>query len=121
MVHAWFIRTARGPAQRRFLTNLRVAVADEVQVHEDVLETNAAFMFRRLDAAALQADNPFLSQYIAATATIRSPGKRMQGLTGRTLRKVDLEDNGAPTHATKLLRVPYPRGRRTPSPAHPVS
>ena len=48
MVHAWLIRTARGPAQRRSPANLRVAVTGEVLVHEDVLGTNAAFMFRRL-------------------------------------------------------------------------
>ena len=30
----------------------------------------------------------------------------MQDLTVRTLRKVDLEDNGAPTHPIRLLRVP---------------
>ena len=43
----------------------------------------------------------------------------MQDLTGRTLRKVDLEDNGAPTHPTKLLWVPYSRRRKTPSSPRP--
>ena len=73
VVHAWLIRTARGPAQRRFLADLRVAVTDEAHVYEDVLGSNAAFMFRRLDAATLQAGNRYFIQYIAATATIQSP------------------------------------------------
>ena len=48
VVHAWLIRTAREPAQRRLPANLRVAVTGETLVYEDVLGTNAAFMFRRL-------------------------------------------------------------------------
>ena len=72
-VHAWLIRTARGAAQTRFLTNLRVAVTDEAHVHEDVLGSNAAFIFRRLEVATCQAGNRYFIQYIAATATIRIP------------------------------------------------
>ena len=82
VVHAWLIRTARGPAQKRFLANLRVAVTDEAHVYEDVLGSNAAFMFRRLDAATTHAQNRYFIQYIAATATIRSPeipGKTHEG------------------------------------------
>ena len=75
VVHAWLIRTARGPAQKRFLANLRVAVTDEAHVYEDLLGANAAFMFRRLDAATSHAQNRYFIQYIAATATIRSPEK----------------------------------------------
>ena len=48
VVHAWLIRTAREPAQRRLPANLRVAVTGETLVYEDVLGTNAACMFRRL-------------------------------------------------------------------------
>ena len=33
VVHAWLIRTARRPAQKRFLSNLRVAVTDGAHVH----------------------------------------------------------------------------------------
>ena len=82
VVHAWLIRTARSPAQKRFLANLRVAVTDEAHVYEDVLGSNAAFMFRRLDAATSHAQNRYFIQYIAATATIRSPeipGKTHEG------------------------------------------
>ena len=114
VVHAWLIRTANGPAQRRFLANLRVAVTDEAHVYEDVLGSNAAFMFRRLDAATLQAGNRYFIQYIAATATIQSPEKHMKNLTGRPFRKVDLEDNDAPRYPTTLLHVPYPDDDRNP-------
>ena len=41
VVHAWLIRTGPGPAQRRFLANLRVAVTGEVHVYEDVLRHQA--------------------------------------------------------------------------------
>ena len=114
IVHAWLIRTASSQTQKRFLANLRLAVTDEAHVYEDVLGSNAAFMFRRLDAATNQAQNPHSIQYIAATATIQSPEKHMQNLTGRTFRRVDIEDNGAPTYPTTLLHVPYPQDEKNP-------
>ena len=84
VVHAWPIRTARPPAQKRFPANLRVAVTDGAHVHEDVLGTNAACMFRRLGVATIQAGNRYFIQHNATTATIQSPEEHMQGLTGRT-------------------------------------
>ena len=77
VVHAWLIRTGRGPAQRRFLANLRAAVTGEVHVYEDILGSNAALMFHRLDAATLRVGNRYFVQYIAATATIRFLEKHM--------------------------------------------
>ena len=112
VVHAWLIRTANGPAQRRFLADLRVAVTDEAHVYEDVLGSNAAFMFRRLDTATSHAGNRYFIQYIAATATIQAPERHMQNLTGRPFRKVDVDDNGAPRYPTTLLHVPYPEDDR---------
>ena len=117
VVHAWLIRTARAPAQKRFLANLQVAVTDEAHVCEDVLGSNAAFMFRRLDAATTHAQNRYFIQYIAATATIRSPEKHMKDLTGRTFTKVDIDENGAPTHLTLLLHVPYAQDEKNPESA----
>ena len=72
VVHAWLIRTARPPAQKRFPANLRVAVTDGAHVHEDVLGTNAACMFRRLGVATIQDGNRYFIQHNAATATIQS-------------------------------------------------
>ena len=72
VVHVWLIRTARPPAQKRFLATLRVAVTDEAHVHEDVPGSNAAFMFRRLGAATIQDGHRYFIQHIAATATIQS-------------------------------------------------
>ena len=72
VVHAWPIRTARPPAQKRFLANLRIAVTDGAHVHEDVPGTNAACMFRRLGVATIQDGNRYFIQHNAATATIQS-------------------------------------------------
>ena len=120
-VHAWLIRTARGAAQTRFLTNLRVAVTDGAHVHEDVLGSNAAFMFRSLDAATRQQGNGYYIQYIVATATVRSPGNTCRTGPATPSGGSTDEGHGAPTHSIQLLRVPYPRGRKTPNPASPVS
>ena len=119
--HAWLVRTVRGPAQQRFLANLRIAVTGEAHVYEDVLGYNAACMFRCLDEAIIEAGNRHFIQHIAATATIRSPEEHMQDLGGRAFRRVGLEGNGAPTYPITLLRGPYSRRRKHPGSPAPVS
>ncbi len=73
IAHAWLIRTASIPVQREFLRKLRLIITDEAHVYEDVLGSNAAFMFRRLASAAQAANNPDPVQIGAATATSRTP------------------------------------------------
>ena len=41
----------------------------------------------------------------------------MEDLTGRTFTKVDLDENGAPTHPTLLLHVPYAQDEKNPETA----
>ena len=106
IAHAWLIRTASIPIQREFLRKIRLIITDEAHVYEDVLGSNAAFMFRRLAAAAQAAHNPDPIQYIAATATIKNPEEHLQNLTGRAFVKVDNDDNGAPRHPTILYHLP---------------
>ena len=113
VVHEWLIRTARSAAQMRFPANLRVAVTGEAHVHEDVAGSGAAFMFRRLGEATIQAGNRYFIQYNAATATIQSPEEHMQGLTGRTVRKVDPDGNGVP-YTPLYAPCPLPPGREKP-------
>ena len=115
--HAWLVRTVRGPAQTMFLANLRIAVTGEAHVYEDVLGYNAACMFRCLDEAIIEAGNRHFIRHIAATATIRSPEKHMQDLSGRAFRKVDLEtmvprDTRQRPWQTNSSPVTAGRGRR---------
>ena len=109
------------PAQKRFPANLRVAVTEGAHVHEDVLGTNAACMFRRLGVATIQAGNRYFIQYNATTATIQSPEEHMQGLTGRTVRKVDLGGNGAPYTPLHCSMCRTSRTRKTRNSPHPGS
>ena len=106
IAHAWLIRTDTIPIQRQFLHNLRLMITDEAHVYEDVLGSNAAFMFRRLATAALSSDTPTPVQYIAATATIKAPEEHLENLTGTPFMKIDHDDNGAPRHPTTLYHVP---------------
>ena len=108
VLHAWLIRTATSPAQRRFLQHLRLVITDEAHVYEDVLGTNAAFMFRRLSAAANASSNQFGIQHLAATATILNPAAHMTQLTGLPFSEVTESDNGAPRQETTLYHVPPP-------------
>ena len=83
IAHAWLIRTASIPVQREFLRRLRLIITDEAHVYEDVLGSNAAFMFRRLASAAHDAGNHSPFQHIAATATIKNPAAHLENLTNK--------------------------------------
>ena len=108
VVHAWMIRSAHSPAVSAFLRRLRLIITDEAHVYEDVLGTNAAFMFRRLDTAVRAAGNPALPQHLAATATIQVPHEHMENLTGHPFVSLDYTHNGAPRNLTELLHIPPP-------------
>ena len=108
VVHAWLIRSAANPQVSAFLRRLRLIITDEAHVYEDVLGTNAAFMFRRLQSAVRASGNPDLPQYLAATATIQFPDKHMETLTGHPFIPLEADDNGAPRHPTQLLHIPPP-------------
>ena len=120
VVHAWLIRTARTPAQKRFLANLRVAVTDGAHVHEDVPGTNAACMFRRLGVATNQDGNRYFIQHNAATATIQSPENTCRASTDACPEGRPRAQWG-PTYPTLLLHVPYPQDEKNPELAAPGS
>ena len=104
--HAWMTRRSDSQAVRGFLAKLRNVIIDEAHVYEDVFGSNAAYLFRRLAIAAVNAGNPRPPQFVAATATIRSPEDHMRKLTGLEFAVVDESRNGSPRHPRKLLHLP---------------
>ena len=111
--HAWMTRRADSQAVRGFLGRLRNVVIDEAHVYEDVFGSNAAYLFRRLAIAAVNAGNPRPPQFVAATATIRSPEEHMRKLTGQEFAVVDESRNGSPRHPRQLLHLPLQAGQGT--------
>ena len=111
--HAWMTRRADGRAVRSFLGRLRNVIIDEVHVYEDVFGSNAAYLFRRLAIAAVNAGNPRPPQFVAATATIRSPEEHMRKLTVQEFAVVDGSRNGSPRHPRQLLHLPLLVGQGT--------
>ena len=73
--HAWLMPELATRASRRFLAGLRLMIVDEAHVFDAVFGSNAAFLIRRLEAAATicqakkQDKSPFA--VIAASATNR--------------------------------------------------
>ena len=86
---AWLTRRADSQAVRHFLARLRNVIIDEAHVYEDVFGSNASYLFRRLAIAAVNAGNPRLPQFVAATATVLSPEEHMRKLTGQEFAVVD--------------------------------
>ena len=111
--HAWMTRRADSQSVRNFLARLRNVIIDEAHVYEDVFGSNGAYLFRRLAIAAVNAGNPKPPQFVAATATIRSPEDHMRKLTGQEFSVVDESVNGSPRHFRRLLHLPLQVGQGT--------
>ena len=109
--HAWMTRRSDSQAVREFLSRLRNVIIDEAHVYEDVFGSNASYLFRRLAIAAVNAGNAKPPQFVAATATILSPGEHMRKLTGQEFAVVDESRNGAPRHPRELLHLPLEVGQ----------
>ena len=105
------LRTCRDPAVQRRLRNLAVLIIDEAHAYESVFGSNSAYLFRRLAAAAVNAGAPEPPRIIAATATIREPGKHLEKLTGLPFTEIADGENGSPRHDRTLCHMPLdPRG-----------
>ena len=110
--HAWLLRRAGTDANiRNFLRRLAVIIIDEAHVYETVFGSNSAYLFRRVTTAALQSGAEQRPRFIAATATIREPGKHLETLTGEKFSVIEESRNGAPRHQRDLYHLALnPRG-----------
>lgn len=107
--HAWIMRGLAGRTSREFLARLDLLIVDEAHVLEAVFGSNAAFLFRRLQAAATicrgNARKERRVSVIAASATIRNPAEHLRALTGLDFATVDGREDGSPQHARSLLHL----------------
>ena len=107
--HAWLMREMASRASKNFLSYLDLLIIDEAHVLEAVFGSNAAFLFRRLQAAARicrakkREDHEF--SVIAASATIANPGDHLRALTGLDFTVIDESKDGSPQHERSLLHV----------------
>lgn len=104
--HSWLAFRCASHAVTNFLANLRVYIIDESHTYESVFGTNAAYLFRRLNALTIAAGNRRTPQYIGATATIQEPAAHLERLTGLPFTAITEADNGAPRHPRQLLHLP---------------
>ena len=107
--HAWIMRGLAGRTSREFLARLDLLIVDEAHVFEAVFGSNAAFLFRRLQAAAAicrrNARKERRVSVMAASATIRNPADHLRALTGLDFVVVDEREDGSPQHARSLLHL----------------
>ena len=107
--HAWLMRNLTSCAVKRFLSGLDLLIIDESHVFEAVFGSNAAFLFRRLQAAARicrakKSENRTFS-IISTSATISNPGEHLHALTGLDFSVVNESQDGSPQHARSLLHL----------------
>jgi DEAD/DEAH box helicase domain-containing protein len=97
IVQAWVLSSLRDPRMQRYLAGLGLLVVDEAHAYEGVFGTNAAYLFRRLEAAA----RPF--KLVASTATISDAGSFVRALTGRDVAVVGPEAESSPLPARRFV------------------
>ncbi len=107
--HAWVMRGLAGGPSREFLGRLDLLIVDEAHVLEAVFGSNAAFLFRRLQAAAAisrtNARKERRFSVIAASATIANPAEHLRALTGLDFIVIDGREDGSPQHGRSLLHL----------------
>ena len=111
VTHAWMLRRTNDHSIRRFLQNLRVIVIDEAHTYEGIFGSNAAYLMRRLTSASLVCGAAEAPRFIAATATIQTPGEHLEKLTGRCFSIIGEERNGSPRFHRDLYHMPMSSGR----------
>ena len=110
--HAWLTRNTNKPQIENFLKNLSTIIIDEGHTYDSTFGSNAAYLFRRLIAAAHNSGNPNHISFISATATILDPEEHLTRLTGQPFVAITDEQNGAPRYTRNLYHLP---------PIHPSS
>ncbi|MDE0384395.1 MAG: DEAD/DEAH box helicase [Defluviicoccus sp.] len=107
--HAWLMRNLASREFKRFLASLDLLIVDEAHVLEAVFGSNAAFLLRRLQAAARicragKREDHALS-VVATSATIANPEEHLRALTGLDFAVIGPNDDGSPQHARSLLHL----------------
>lgn len=78
VAHAWLLNKAGDASVGAFLSDLKLLILDEAHVYDGVFGTNMAYLVRRILALS---PSP---RIISSTATIGSPDKFIELLTGRS-------------------------------------
>ena len=107
--HAWLMSRLASPGIKKFIGSLSTLVMDEAHTLEGVFGSNFAFLIRRLISARnylldTQPNNQPI-QFVAATATMASPGEHLKRLTGAEFSVVDHEADGAPQYERVVAHI----------------
>ena len=96
VAHAWLLRDK---LTQPFLRSLRLLVLDEAHQYEGAFGTHMAYLLRRLRATSR------IRQVIATTATLGTPDRHIQTLTGLPVHHIGKDEDGAPSPGRAVLRV----------------
>ena len=99
VAHAWLMSNLETPEVTNFLKSLRLVILDEVHVYDGAFGTNMAYLLRRLALASA----PY--RLVCSTATIGTPERFLQQLTGREMLVLDEDSDGSALFQKTLLRV----------------
>ena len=97
VAHAWLMSNLHEEPIRTFLSNLGLLILDEAHVYEGAFGTNMAYFMRRFQVAAKR------TRLICCTATIGEPAALVQALTGRQVRLLAEDADGAEAPTKTLL------------------
>ena len=99
VVHAWLMNNLGNIEVRELLSHLRLVVLDEAHVYDGAFGTNMAYLLRRLATVSSPC------RFICSTATVGSPERFIEQLTGRKMMIMDEGDDGSQSFQKTLLKV----------------
>ena len=104
VIHAWLLSNLENKHIIEFLKNLELIILDEAHLYSGVFGSNSAYVFRRINhIVSLLKDR--IPQYVAASATIKSPKKHLNILTGLNFEIIDEQDNTSGKYSNDIFLV----------------
>lgn len=101
VIHAWLLGNLAKRAVARFVAKLRLVIVDELHTYSGVFGSNAAFLFRRLEHAALVLGRRRV-QFVSASATVADPAAHAERLFGKNMFVVGGDDDGSPKYPVAI-------------------
>lgn len=106
VLHSWCLPNIGRPGLRKWFSNLKLLIIDEVHVYTGIMGSNAAFLLRRLDHGVRRLKGGF--QIFAASATLASPVDHVRHLTGRDAVLINRDCDTSPKQPVTVHLIESP-------------
>jgi DEAD/DEAH box helicase domain-containing protein len=104
VIHSWLLANLEDARLKNFLKKIKMIVIDEIHTYTGVFGSNSSYLFRRLNHA-IKVLSGKIPQYITASATVESPDKHLEKLTGLQFEIIDVSFDSSGKHNIDVLLI----------------